>query len=714
MQIAATTFFQKNKFPILLILALLVGGSVFVYFYVSAEKAFYVWDDYSYYHFTSELYVQVQNSFGAGLHYLINSTNQDYNVYYALPLLIFFFIAGNSRQVYEVGLVVVYLIPFILVTGLIGRKLLENKSRRVFWLVVGVAILLPTVWLPTLRGYPDTAAALAVALATLVYLKDPSLKRMGQLILFGILVGLAVLFRRHFAYTALSFFGASGVVALVQFAGEVRSQTEKALRHLLEKAVQLTMAVGFALLTLTVLNPQTVLKILFINYNSLYSSYLVSWGGELGWFLESFGWLPFGLAIMGLYLLWRNASRKPEALFFVSFGLFELLFWVIYVRQISTQYTLHLSMFVVVGLAAFLFYGWQALKTRVIPTVCRAATGLGVVLLVINLFAGVVLPSGTVGANFFSGNWQPLERADYQQVINLAAYLDQQTSWEDPIYMVASSYRFNSATLLRANEVTVGAVAPTLNLLITPDIDSRDFYPLDPLLEASLVVIIDPLEYHIAPDQQQVVKVVYDMFLQNQALAQDFAVLNPNFVIDAQTKAIVYKRVKPTTVQTAFITLQMIQNYVKTKPGAQLDWVGLDLSRPIGLNITPNRGTKIEVDRSQWSSSATPDSTAQPGETTPNPNRAELVYVWSLSGQEKFRGKVSFGKDDCGEATADFSAVQTAKSPVRFAEFKAKPGQGQDFEVNFSNVAAGQFVLLQITPPDQPGCAITLDLDPVK
>lgn len=698
-------FVGKNKVPILLILLLFVGSCILVVFYVSVEKAFYVWDNEFYYRFTGELYQQFNVSFGSGIAYLIDSLNNDYNVYYALPIQPFFFIAGNSRPVYEIALVAVYLVPFILVTGLIGRRLLQDKPGWVFWLFIGAALLVPTVWLPTLRAYPDTAAALAAALATLVYLKDPSLKRLGRLLLLGLLIGLATLLRRHFAYTALSFFGAAGVVALVRFAGEMRDQgkARKAVRRLIERILQLALAAIFALLTVTAFNPQVVVKTLVIDFNKLYSSYLVPWTQELGWFLDSFGWLPFGLAVSGLVLLWRNSGRKEEVLFFGLFGLFELLFWGVYVRQISIQYTLHLSIFIVVGLAAFLLYGWEAVKTRAKPALNRAAAGLGVVFLVVNCLAGVALPPGTAGANLFSTNWQPLIRDDYAQVINLTNYLDQQTTLENPIYVAASSYRFNSDTFLAANRAITGQTKPTINLLVTPDIDSRDFYPLDALQKASIVVVIDPFEYHIASEQQQVVKVVFDMFLQKRALAQDFAVLNDNFLIDARTKAKIYKRVNAPSRQTALETLQMIQAYVKPRPGGQFDWINLDPQKPLEMSPTLNRGTELEIDRSKW---ATP--------TGEDPGKAALIYAWPLTGQEKYQGKVTFGKNDCSEATVDFSAIQGDTTPARFAEFKAKPGQGQDFEVIFSKVSAGQFVLLEITTPVQPGCTVKVDLEPVK
>jgi hypothetical protein len=688
-------FMRKDRLSILLILLLFAGVSLFVYGYVSVEKAFYVWDNEFYYRFTGELFQQFNISFGAGLHYLLESLNNDYNVYYALAIQPFFYIAGTSRPVYEIALVVVYLVPFILVTALVARKLLENRARGLYWLAIGVALVVPTVLLPTLRAYPDTSSALAIALATLLYLKDPSFKRLGQLLGGGLLIGLAALLRRHFAYSVFSFYGAVGVVAVVRFAGEWRVKKGKAIRPLIRRVFQVTLGAIFALFTVTIFNPQIVAKTLVIDFNKLYGSYLVPWPQELGWLLDSFGWLPFGLAVVGLFLLWRNSTRKEEALFFALFGLFEFLLWVFYIRQISIQYTLHLSLFIVVGLTAFIYYAWQFLKTRTQPAVFRATAALGVVLIAANLLAGLVLPTGTAGEKLFSTNWQPLIRSDYQQVINLTKYLQEQAGTDHPIYVVASSYRFNSDTLLAANRMATGQAAPTLLLVSTPDIDSRDYYPLEHLLKADIVVVIDPFEYHIAPDQQQVVKVVYDMFLQNKALAQDFEVLNPGFPIDASTRAVIYRRVKAPSLVTSLEALQMIQSYVRQRPGIQYDWINLDPPNMPTFSLTDRRGTELEIDPAKFANKT---------------GQAEMVYSWPVTGTEKFQGKISFENDNCGETALTFSAAQPATTPAQFAAFQAKPGRGQDFEVDFSK-AAGPFVVLDITPPAQPGCVFKVDLD---
>lgn len=537
MRIWFSNFLQNDRLTKLIFGLIVLVCVIATFVYSLSEKAFYVWDNSFYQSQTYDFLNQLRISPSAGIQYILTNSQGDYNVYYSVPLLLFI-LGGNSRGAFESGLVLVYLVPFVLVSAFIGAKLIGNLSRRAFWVTLIIGFCLPTVWLPVLRGYPDTAAALVLGLAILLYLKDPTLKKIGQLLGLGLLLGLAILLRRHFAYSVISFFGALGVVALVTFIQQARQKLKPALRQLGERIIQLAVIGIVGLLLIILVNVQLVLKTLTIDYNKLYASYIEPTPKVLGWFLDSFGWVPFGASLVGLYLIWRKSECKPDVLFFGLFGFFELILWVAYVREISIQYTLHLTVFVIVGLAGLFLYIWDYLKSLSRPRPAQVVPVVGVLVLVLNGVVGLFLPISTFPGTLFTGNWQPLQRPDYQRVVALAEYLDQQTAWEDQIYTVASSYRFNAETLLAANEAGNGTSEPTIQLLTPPDIDSRDYYPLEPLLEASLVVVIDPYQYHVSYDQQLIVRVVYDMFKQNTGLARDFTILNPNFMIDSQTSTL--------------------------------------------------------------------------------------------------------------------------------------------------------------------------------
>ena len=56
-----------------------------------------------------------------------------------------------------------------------------------------------------------------VALAILVYLQDVKLKSWWQIPLIGCFLAAAILFRRHFAYSAIAFLGAATLQVFIEF-----------------------------------------------------------------------------------------------------------------------------------------------------------------------------------------------------------------------------------------------------------------------------------------------------------------------------------------------------------------------------------------------------------------------------------------------------------------------------------------------------------------
>jgi hypothetical protein len=70
-----------------------------------------------------------------------------------------------------------------------------------------------------------------------------------------------------------------------------------------------------------------------------------------------------------------------------------------------------------------------------------------------------------------------------------------------------------------------------LNFLTPPQIDSRDSWPLEMLLQAQYVVIAHPVQHHLALEKQLLVKLVYDLFIDDQLVARDFVGLPVTFAL---------------------------------------------------------------------------------------------------------------------------------------------------------------------------------------
>ncbi|HSB43267.1 MAG TPA: hypothetical protein VLK28_15625, partial [Methylomirabilota bacterium] len=169
---------------------------------------------------------------------------------------------------------------------------------------------------------------------------------------------------------------------------------------------------------------------------------------------------------------------------------------------------------------------------------------------------------------------RPVVRADYDQILQLADYLRSMTSPEDPIFVVASSQAFNSDTLPAAEDLAHGRTNRRLWILRTPDIDSRDRYPLEMIVMARYVVVASPFQYHIAPTEQNVVRVAHDVFVDGWDLARDFVRLPQEFSIEG-ARVTIYRRERPSDLAVSIQALARIRAAVARRPASQPDWIPL-------------------------------------------------------------------------------------------------------------------------------------------
>lgn len=132
-----------------------------------------------------------------------------------------------------------------------------------------------------------------------------------------------------------------------------------------------------------------------------------------------------------------------------------------------------------------------------------------------------------------------------------------------------------------------------LNILQTPDIDSRDFYPLRSLLQAQYVVIANPFQHHQPPQEQDLVKVVVDAFIDNWDIAKDFQPLPEQFILDKGVVVSIYQRIRPTYLATTLDTLNRIREIIQPLPGNEAGWVVI--SNPFKNSIWYNKHETINV-----------------------------------------------------------------------------------------------------------------------
>ncbi len=558
----------------LLVLAISIAG--ICWGYISAEETFYWWDYGGYYHWSVKIAGNLQTSPGETIKTFWDSLDKDYSQLPLLPAIAFILMFGESRLVYVLAVALVYFLPFCLMLGAIATQLLAYYPRRhVFWSTIAIAILTPVAWAPMFRGFPDTGAAFLVAAAWFFYFRgklatENSLSEtiFTSMVPAGICLGFAMLFRRHFAYDIVTLVAAISINAAIELFSNWRQSRQQTKQNFYRQATQI-LAVGLsAILPIVVLAGNFVKRILESNYRDLYVSYSLPLSDSLFHYTTAYGWGIVILAVLGWYggMVTKRLQPVVARILAIAFAI-GILEWAVYLRYDNIQYTLHLTPYIIFGLAACFWTAWP-----ILPRIShRVFVGIATIFVTINAMVGffpvvdnpTATPLGVATHRWlhplFSATHAPIRRRDMDEIAKLVRFLRDRTSSKDAIYVAASSHVFNRSLLHNAEVAIYGRDGTQLQVPHIPQVDSRDVFTGKELFNADVVLIVKPIQYHLLPSEQDVVRVVVEAFTENWEFSQDFRQLSPRFFLQNGATVQVYQRVRPTSEEVAAKTLNRIK-----------------------------------------------------------------------------------------------------------------------------------------------------------
>ncbi len=656
-------FLIDGFFLFLLVLATVVLTSI----YVSSERTFYWWDYAGYNTATVNTANLFRDSPTQAWREVIQSLSKEKNLLISLPLVPFILLFGESRLSYILGVSLIYLLPFRLLLGAISAKLIPVYPRTVFWSTVWLSLLIPMSWIPTLRGYLDTGGCVFVALAILVYLQDVKLKSWWQIPLIGCFLAAAILFRRHFAYSAIAFLGAATLQVFSEFI-VLKYRRDRAMpcpkdrdtavpfpyvdcpkdrdtavpfpyRYLLESGVKLGLIAATSFAILMLVAGDFTRSAVTVDYRNLYAAWSLPVNDILTRYADFYGlgtWLLVAIGFSAGMLTRRLVSKA--AIFIVLFGILSLVEWLLVLRYGYLHYTIHVTPIALLGLSAFFWTTWLTLRGKIRYLILGAA-GL---YLVVNAAVGLI-PVKLNLSKLFVANFPPLVRSDYGEVVKLVDFLRKIAPNEEPIYIAGASNSFNANILRQANrKLNPPSGWWKLNVIGRPQIDSRDTYPLPELLMSQYAVVAVPFQQVLLSDEQvlrsheqDVVKVVYDAFTQNWEISRDFQLLPEQFKLENGVTVSIYRRIRPTSIATAVKTLDAMQRQIGDKPGTQLDWISLHQS----IYTSPNYSVSKES-HNLYNIVTHPIKNSNKLDTS-------FLYLGSLSEKIKITGKLYFQNKQC-------------------------------------------------------------------
>lgn len=630
--------------------------------YVLSERTFYYWDQAAYQDIAHRTATAFAGSLDEGLASVQDSFREDYNALFALPLVPWLLAFGTSRLSFELALAFFYLVPLPLAIGAVAMRLVPGGGRRVFWLAVALSLLLPATWLPTLRGYPDSGAAALMVLAVLLALKDNQLQRPPTWVMLAALLGLAVVFRRHFAYAVIAFLATIVVNAALErlAAGEPGARPAWPWPVALRTLLVALLALGLAL---AVASPY-VQRMMEYDFSSLYRSYELPLDWLLIDFMSFYGGLVLLLSGMGFIAAARSPLIDRRVLVFVTIfaGLSWAQWWLV-VRQVGSQYTLHFTPAVVVGLVLFV---WTPSLGDRGPSFSKQALSIVVGACLLNVTFGF-WRAGSGSSNplqLFAEEWTPLVRSDYAEISRLVHRLRSEARPGDGIFVAASSNCLNPSLLRRADRVLPGAARGTLEVVRTPSIDSNGFYPLNELLATRYVLLARPFQHHMPPEEQAVLHSIYDAFVARRSIAEDFRKSPEDFRL-AGCSVSLFERQRPSPPATMLATLRELKARVPLRPGMQPDWVVVNRRFPTWLTLKPDRSTQIVAHPSQ----------AGMGRAT------TFAALYRFVGKARIEGTLSFYDRRCAGTTLGFWTTAEGDVRRRLLDLRRQPTEEGRFSV---------------------------------
>ncbi|MGL5059161.1 MAG: hypothetical protein ACRC62_04190 [Microcoleus sp.] len=579
-------------FLLLLILVTVAVTSI----YVASERTFYWWDYAGYNTATVNTANLFRDAPAKAWREVIESLAKEKNLLISLPLVPFILLFGESRLSYILGVSLIYVLPFRLLLGAIAARLILVYPRRIFWSTVFLSLLIPMSWIPTLRGYLDTGGCVFVALAIWVYVQDVRLRSWWRIPLIGFFLAGAILLRRHFAYSAIAFFGAAALQVIIESIVHFIRRDRKYLWEFgVKSGVKLSAIALITFAILMLVAGDFTRSAVTVNYRDLYAAWSLPLEDILNRYAGFYGLGTWLLAAVGLSAGIATGMLALDAAIFVAlFGILSLILWLVVLRYGYLHYTIHITPIVLLGLSACFWTSWLKLqgKTRYLML---AAAGF---YLIVNVAVGLI-PVKLDLSKLFAANFPPLVRSDYGEMLKLVEFLRKLAPKQEPIYIAGASNSFNANILRQANrQVNPSEDWWKLNAIGRPQIDSRDTYPLPELLQAQYAVVAIPFQQVLPGDEQvlrsgeqDVVKVVYDAFTQNWEIARDFQLLPEQFKLENNVTVSIYRRIRPTSIQVAVKTLAAMQQQIVDRPGTQLDWISLQQSVYTSPNYPVDRAS---------------------------------------------------------------------------------------------------------------------------
>ena len=515
-------------------LGLIVLANVFAATYVSVEKSIYYWDFSLYWKKFGLLGRLLHSDPVAAFTYSMRSiATENYTALPIIPLAPFAWTFGDGRMPYILAITNVALLPSAALIACVAEKTMHSWSWPRFLLATAAVLCIHVLWAPTLRGFPDVLGVGIACAVLLVYFNGP-LEQRKTLHLIGLLLCLLILTRRWYLFWAVSFFPA----AILSYA--LGSSRDHLNWRTFRRTSSALFVIGAACAScIILLAAPLVMRMAITDYSAQYAAYRpdLAAAGQLGQVAGHFGVALFALSISGLAWLTARERSRAVGIFLIVQGAISLALFVRVQGLLGVQHYLLLVPTVGIGVASVVNGLWDSASRAE----WRAGGIAAVFVIVLASSAAVLLPI-KVGAEPLLPrvHYSPLVRSDLAEIERMTRALEDLRP--EKVYVIASSDVLNWDTLKTGCRVRHPALCR--HVAITADIDARDGFP-SAVLDADYVVLATPTQYHVRPEDQQVVGLVASDIRQGRRIGTSFEPIAEQFELTGGVRAQIYRRISP-------------------------------------------------------------------------------------------------------------------------------------------------------------------------
>lgn len=447
--------------------------------YIKMGKQIYFWDNATYWDISRKI---ASGSMGTGGFWrsVYNSiAEQDYNYVAALPSAFLMLIFGETRLVYVLGLVNMYLMPSYIMIYHLAKKL--TKTPKIAAAVT--MLLMPAMAFLAFAGFADIGALpMCLMCYYLYYKKDGTEGAPWRYVIIGALLVLVMIWRRYYAFFAVSFITAM-IADCVLFK---RKWYNAAIAIATAGAILLLFFRGF------------VFNRLMADYGTLYSAYKFSVSTDFKLITRYFG-LIFLTALIAASIA-AAVKKKERRTVFMWLQIIACLFMFISTQTHGQQHLLlYMPSLIMLTLILFNYISKRWLLISV------AALSLAHS---VSVYIPRTQPTNIQDIKYAAlvpnFSMLPQKRADSEEILALKQRLDSEIPEGNKLGVLASSFTLNE-DILKNVEPSLGIKPARSNYIISlPQVDSRD-KDLTALYTTDYILTASPAQTHLAGGSQTVI-----------------------------------------------------------------------------------------------------------------------------------------------------------------------------------------------------------------